>query len=865
MSDLPQSPNLFRNSPVIVWGVDKDCRIVLSEGPGLKLLGNKPDELIGKYYPDLYPDNKEALERVKRALRGEEFTSEVEYANRIYSTHYIPKFVEGKINGMTAISLDITDQKKLRSQLEDARNNLEQEKDLLNQVFEKSPAFIGVLLGENFVFESVNPAYQALVGDRYVIGKPVIEALPEIKEQGFLELLQNVFKTGESFEGKEVPVLLQRTRNAPPETRFVNFIYQRLSDQKGHPLGVYVHGTDVTHLVQSRKVIEEKEEEQRFFMDTMPQMAFIANASGDIIYFNKKWYDYVAGMEGTEGWGWQDKPIHHPEDIDRTVSTWKHALETGENYEIEYRLRRHDGQYRWHLGRATPVKDSTGKILKWIGTNTDIHEQKISQETSRLIIETIPQGIWRTNPDGSADYFSKQFYSLVGYRPEEFLGWGWSEVIHNDDRERVIREWERCRQSKIPVSVDFRIKMKDGSYRWFLSLGNPLFDSNGTIQKYYGTWTDIHEEKMIQELLKENEEKFKAITNAMPQMVWSTLPDGFHDYYNQRWYEFTGVPVGSTDGEGWNDMFHPDDQERAWKVWRHSLETGEPYQIEYRLKHHSGVYRWTLGRALPLRNSSGKIIRWMGTCTDIHDQKELQGSLENAVSSRDEFLSIASHELKTPLTSLKLQTQVYLKAMAKGREDYLRPEKIKDLVGTVDRQVTKLNRLVDDMLDVSRIQSGKLAIRKHSVELDKLVEEIINRMQDHILEKGYPVPEIKKSGNITGVWDQERIEQVITNFLTNAIRYGDKKKFFISLENKDGLAKFSITDQGIGISPENKLRIFDKFERAINANDVSGLGLGLYISRKIIEAHGGSISVESELGKGSTFTFTLPLKDTQDV
>lgn len=620
MSDLSQSPQLFHDSPVIVWGVDNDCRIVLSEGSGLIFLGNKPDELIGKYYPDLYPDNKEALEKVRRALNGEEFTSEVEYANRIYSTHYIPKFVEGKICGMTAISLDITDQRQLKSQLEDARNHLAQEKGLLNQVFEKSPAFIAVLLGENFVFESVNPAYQSLIGDRFVIGKTVIEALPEIKEQGFLDLLQSVYRTGESFEGREVPVLLHRTRNAPPETRFVNFIYQRLLDQQGNPLGVYVHGTDVTNLVRSRKVIEEKEEEQRLFMDTMPQMAFIANASGDIIYFNKKWYDYVAGMEGTEGWGWQDKPIHHPEDFDRTVKTWKHALETGENYEIEYRLRRHDGQYRWHLGRATPVKDSSGKILKWIGTNTDIHEQKI----------------------------------------------------------------------------------------------------------------------------------------------------------------FT---------------------------------------------------------------------------TD----------LQYAVSSRDEFLSIASHELKTPLTSLKLQTQVYLKALAKGREDYLRPERITELVITVDRQVTKLNRLVDDMLDVSRIQSGKLAIRKQPLELGKLVEEIVIRMQEHIIERGYPVPEINKSANISGVWDQERIEQVVTNLLTNAIRYGNSKKFFIGLEQQNGFAKFSITDQGIGISPENKSRIFDKFERAINANDVSGLGLGLYISRKIIEAHGGSISVESELGKGSTFTFTLPLKDTQDV
>ncbi len=132
---------------------------------------------------------------------------------------------------------------------------------------------------------------------------------------------------------------------------------------------------------------------------------------------------------------------------------------------------------------------------------------------------------------------------------------------------------------------------------------------------------------------------FRQLADAMPQMVWSTLPDGAHDYYNAQWYAFTGAPVGSTDGEGWNDMFHPEDQERAWAVWRHSLATGEPYEIEYRLRHHSGAYRWTLGRALPVRDEKGAIIRWVGTCTDIHEHK--QTAEQNAILSRE-----LSHRIK---------------------------------------------------------------------------------------------------------------------------------------------------------------------------------------------------------------------------
>lgn len=139
--------------------------------------------------------------------------------------------------------------------------------------------------------------------------------------------------------------------------------------------------------------------------------------------------------------------------------------------------------------------------------------------------------------------------------------------------------------------------------------------------------------------LRESDIGFRMLADSMPQMVWSTLPDGFHDYYNQRWYEYTGTPDGSTDGEGWNHMFHPDDQARAWKEWAHCLATGEPYEIEYRLRHHSGEYRWTIGRASPIRNAEGRIVRWIGTCTDI-DKAKRQAE-QNEVLSRE-----LSHRIK---------------------------------------------------------------------------------------------------------------------------------------------------------------------------------------------------------------------------
>ncbi len=164
--------------------------------------------------------------------------------------------------------------------------------------------------------------------------------------------------------------------------------------------------------------------------------------------------------------------------------------------------------------------------------------------------------------------------------------------------------------------------------------------------------------------LFESEASFQAIANSVDQMIWSTRPDGFHDYYNSRWYEYTGVPEGSTDGEAWNGMFHPEDQERAWGVWRHSLESGDPYEIEYRLRHRTGQYRWVLGRAHPVRDAGGKILRWYGTCTDIHDMKV-------AEEQRRLMLAEMNHRVKNTLAmvhSIVSQTLRQAESVAEARD-----------------------------------------------------------------------------------------------------------------------------------------------------------------------------------------------------
>ncbi len=230
------------------------------------------------------------------------------------------------------------------------------------------------------------------------------------------------------------------------------------------------------------------------------------------------------------------------------------------------------------------------------------------------------------------------------------------------------------------------------------------------------------------------------------------------------------------------------------------------------------------------------------------------------VAVRDEFLSIASHELKTPLTSLKLQAQVMLRGIGRNDPRVFTPERVKILVKQFDDQTTRLTRLVDDMLDISRIRTGRLQIMKETVELSEVIQDVVERLRPQFISNNGELPKLELCPGIRGNWDRFRIEQVLTNLFTNAMRYGGGRPVKVLTQNKDGWARIDVIDQGIGIAPENLEKIFQRFERAgVLASEISGMGLGLFITNQIVRAHGGSIQVISTPGAGSTFIVTLPI------
>ena len=355
--------------------------------------------------------------------------------------------------------------------------------------------------------------------------------------------------------------------------------------------------------------------------------------------------------------------------------------------------------------------------------------------------------------------------------------------------------------------------------------------------------------------LRESEAKFRIITNVMPQMVWATQPGEETDYFNDRILDFTGQAKEALTGPGWANCIHPDDLSKAYSEWQHALATGTPLESEYRLRHYSGEYRWVLGRALPYQREDGT-SQWMGTFTDIQDQKKAAEQLQLANERKDEFLAMLAHELRNPLAPVANAVQL-LRLSAKNET------RVQEITNIVERQVNHMTELVNDLLDVSRITRGLVELHRAAVDLKVVVAQAIEQVRPLIEAKGHTLHTTISAEHATVIGDQTRLIQALSNILTNAAKYtanGGHIKLAFSVSTSE--VKISVQDNGAGIEASLLPYIVDMFTQAQRTPDRAqgGLGLGLTLVKRITELHNGDVAAESGgRGQGSMFTISLPL------
>jgi PAS domain S-box-containing protein len=533
---------------------------------------------------------------------------------------------------------------------------------------------------------------------------------------------------------------------------------------------------------------------------------------------------------------------------------------SGTAYRIDFKDKAGQEQTIYMDYILTPVYDHDGKVdgVAFFGYDvtelvTTIQKLDLSHDQFAFLADTMADKVWITDEKGVVKYLNKAWLEYANIGPGEIDGFKWIDTVPPDEVKTIENLWEQCMRNGTPYNYEGQYRRFDGEYRWHTTHAVPFKDAKGTIVYWVGINTDVHEQKMQLQRLQDNEAYFRDLSEETPFIVWKSDRVGKCVYLNKKWTEITGLTVQESLGSGYRKALLIDDFEAYRQNWLDTLRTHSLYQDKFRIMTVDGSYRWVFCQA-NAHYVNSKFDGYVGSIVDITEQELSSQAIRELSEKKDEFMSIASHELKTPLTSIKASIQLIARAISADN-------KVSQFAVKAAEQVLRLERLISDLLDVSKINSGRLVYNNTVFYFNEMLHEVVQSVQ-HTTQTHQIITE--HSDKVILLGDRFRLEQVVYNFLSNAIKYSpEADKVIVSSQVRDNNLIVSIKDFGIGIARDNLGKAFDRYYRVDDTSTrFQGLGLGLFISAEIIKRHNGHFWVESETGKGSTFFFSLPLNDT---
>lgn len=359
----------------------------------------------------------------------------------------------------------------------------------------------------------------------------------------------------------------------------------------------------------------------------------------------------------------------------------------------------------------------------------------------------------------------------------------------------------------------------------------------------------------------EAEQRFRTLADSLPQLIWTAGADGKFNYFNRRWLDFTKTTLEQNLGQGWLELVHPEDRDKVVEKWKTAIRDENFFEVEYRLRSSNGTYYWHLARSTPFKNKSGKTVEWFGSSTNIEDQKRNQEKLSQAIRMREDVLGVVSHDLRNPLGAILLNIQLLLNKDLLGDQF----KELRYRVELIQKAAERMERLIRDLLDVAKIEAGKLKIENRKEDAKTLVLEAVEMLRPIAAQRNIELVAALPSQDFLVDCDRERVLQVFSNLIGNAIKFSPpNSRITIEIKEEDRFGKFMVRDQGLGINSEQLGHVFERFWQARTPPNIpssqsyaKGAGLGLSIAKGIVEAHGGRIWAESAENKGSTFSFTL--------
>ncbi len=554
----------------------------------------------------------------------------------------------------------------------------------------------------------------------------------------------------------------------------------------------------------------------------------------------------------------------------------------------------HDGRKTFYLDyEYAPLFDINGTVSGIMCTVNDVTDkvkarkiQEIARNRYTQLIETLPVAMYTIDSNGNIDLYNQAAVTLWDRRPE--LGterWCGAFKLFSLDGQPIAKEdcpMARAFRGKHALEEELFMERENGERRHVIVYPRSIVDEEGNIIAASKVMIDITDRKKAEEALAQSEEKFRVLTDTVPQFIWTGKPDGELDYFSDSVYKYSGMSPAELAHKGWLTIVHPDDRAANIEKWTHAIKTGEDFFLEHRFRHYDGTYRWQLSRAVPLLDDAGNILQWVGTSTDIDDQKNFQKNLEKLVEERtvdlqkanielenmnrelSSFAYISSHDLQEPLRKIQTFVSIILstdhdKLSETGKKNFAR----------MQLAANRMKALINDLLTYSRANAAEKIFE--TTDLNTIISEISGEFAEAFETKG-GVLKVCEIPLINAIPFQLR--QLFMNLISNAIKFStDDVMPVITIDSEivkgktiansnlfkeDDYLHIIVKDNGIGFSQEYAEKIFEVFQRLHSKGEYEGTGIGLAICNKIVENHNGLIYAESEPGKGATFHIYLP-------
>ena len=981
---------LVSRSPVamaLLWGAEGT--MVYNAAYGV-IAGDKHPEALGMPVAAVWPEAADFnAANLQRVLAGEstsyrdacfQLTRSGVTADCWFDLDYSPVFDAcGTVVGALAVVVETT------KQVLTARR-LENERERFVELFEQAPTFMAVLRGPQHRIELANPGYAQLVGHREVVGKTVAEALPEMAAQGYIDRLDQVYRSGVAFTGNGARFAVQAAGAVAPDERFIDFVFQPIKSAAGEVTGIFLEGVDVTGRIVAEAEVQAGNLRNRQILDSAVDYAIMAfDLDGRITRWNRG-AERILGWREEEMLGHDGARFFTAEDLaaGRMAAEMAAALAGETGTDERWHLRK-SGERFFASGEMTPLRADDGSVVGCVKVLRDHTEQHrtaaaLAQSEKQLHRAQEAGGVGTFTIDLATDALdgTRQFYRIFGVPETQRIQAAEIERLVLPEDSMIRSDRSRLRNEAAPLDVEYRIRRaSDGALRWIARKAEFERDAEGRVVRMVGVVQDITERRATLQALEDSAAQFRTFAQALPNHVWTAPPDGLFDWFNDRVYEYTGAERGALDGAGWTGLVHPADLEQASAAWQASLAAGRLYETEFRIRRADGAYRWHLVRGLPLRTAGGAISRWIGTNTDIHEHKLLQ---VESTRDRDRIWTLSQelmlicdfNGLIAAVNPTATRLLGWSKAEMVGRAlgEFLHPDDLdrtvaevvklsagittlafenryrsKDgsyrllswtavpdagFIHAIARDVTRERATEDALRQSQKLEAigqltggvahdfnNVLAVIKNSIELlrrKELAEEKRVRFMDAIsnaviratkltgqllafarrqalqpavFDAGQNTRAVSEMiGSLTGSRieialtlaeqpchvhaDPSQFDTALVNLAVNARdAMGDSGTLSIEVKEVDAIpgqanlpalagpfVAVSVSDTGTGIAPEHLEQIFEPFFTTKGVGHGTGLGLSQVFG--FAKQSGGDIRVESTPGQGSRFTLYLP-------